>query len=212
MNDLQSILMSLFALIIAIPVHEFAHAASAVRLGDDTPRRDGRLTIFPWDHFDPIGAFFCIMSTISGFGLGWGKPVMVNPANLRHPRWSFMWVAAWGPISNLILAVLFAIPLRFGWVEIGDSLWRPFAVCLQVNLSLMLFNLIPIYPLDGSKILSALLPRDQAYRYDRFMLQWGMPILLLLVFTSSTGFSPLGILIATPMREILRVLLPDLFV
>jgi Zn-dependent protease len=123
-----------------------------------------------------------------------------------------MWVAAWGPLSNLILAVLFALPLRFDWVSGGDPLWRLFAICLQINLGLMLFNLIPIYPLDGSKILSALLPRDMAFRYDRFMMQWGMPILLLLVFTSGSQFSLLGILVGTPMRELLRVLLPNLFV
>jgi Zn-dependent protease len=212
LNDPQYILMALFALAVAIPIHEYAHAASATALGDDTPRRDGRLTIFPWDHFDPLGALFCVMSTIFGMGLGWGRPVMVNPANLRHPRWSFMWVAAWGPLSNLILAVLFALPLRFDWVSGGDPLWRLFAICLQINLGLMLFNLIPIYPLDGSKILSALLPRDMAFRYDRFMMQWGMPILLLLVFTSGSQFSLLGILVGTPMRELLRVLLPNLFV
>jgi Zn-dependent protease len=212
MNDPQSLLFVLFALALAIPIHEYAHAASAVYLGDDTPRRDGRLTIFPWDHFDPLGAIFCIMSTISGVGLGWGKPVMVNPANLRHPRWSFMWVSAWGPLSNMILALLFALPIRFEWVSPTDPLWRLLLTCLEVNLGLMLFNLIPIYPLDGSKILSALLPGDQAYRYDRFMLRWGMPILLLLVFTSRTEYSFLGILVSTPKWEILRVLLPNLFV
>jgi Zn-dependent protease len=210
MNDPQTILMILFALAVAIPIHEFAHARSAVALGDDTPRRDGRLTIFPWDHFEPVGALFCVMSTLFGTGLGWGKPVMVNPANLRHPRWSFMWVAAWGPLSNLILAFLFALPLRFGWVSIADPLWNLLFICLRVNLGLMLFNLIPVYPLDGSKILSALLPRDQAYRYDRFMMQWGMPILLLMVFTSGGPYSILSLLIGTPMRELLQVLLPDL--
>lgn len=207
--EIQTILMTLFALAVAIPVHEFAHARSAVTLGDDTPRRDGRLTIFPWDHFDPLGALFCIMSTITGFGLGWGKPVMVNPANLRHPRWSSMWVSAWGPLSNLILAVLFSLPLRFEWFAFGDPMRQLFSICLQVNLGLMLFNLIPIYPLDGSKILSALLPRDSAYRYDRFMMQWWMPILLILLVTSGSPYSPLGILIGTPQRELLRVLLPN---
>jgi Zn-dependent protease len=204
--DPTSILMQLFALIVAIPIHEFAHAASATIEGDDTPRRQGRLNIYPWTHFDPFGALFCFMSTLTGFGLGWGKPVLVNPANLRHPRWSFMWVAAWGPLSNLLLALLFALPLRMGWFGPDDAMQNLFYVCLQVNLGLMLFNLIPIYPLDGSKIASALLPRDLAWRYDRFMTQWGMPIMLLLVFTS--GRLPiLQWLVWRPMRELLRVLL-----
>jgi Zn-dependent protease len=207
-DRITTILMSLFALAIAIPVHEFAHAASATIAGDDTPRRQGRLTIFPWDHFDPLGALCCILSTISGFGLGWGKPVMCNPANMRSPRWSFMWVAAWGPISNLILALLFALPLRFEWVSASDPLWLLFEICLRVNLGLMLFNLIPVYPLDGSKIASALLPNPLARQYDRFMVQWGMPIMLLLVFTGSR----VGIfhwLIGAPMGQLLRVLLPN---
>jgi Zn-dependent protease len=206
MNDITTILMILFALAVAIPIHEFAHAASAVAFGDDTPRRDGRLTIFPWDHFDPAGAICCIMSTIFGFGLGWGKPVMVNPAHMKHPRWSYMWVAAWGPLSNLILAVLFALPLRFGWFAPTDQMMQLLYICLQVNLGLMLFNLIPIYPLDGSKIASALLPRDIAWRYDQFMVQWGMPIMLLLVFSGSR-LPVLDWVIRGPREQILRVLL-----
>jgi Zn-dependent protease len=201
-------LMSLFALVVAIPIHEFAHAASATKLGDDTPRRDGRLTIFPWDHFDPLGAICCILSTISGWGLGWGKPVMVNPASFRSPRWDMMWVAAWGPISNLLLAILFALPLRFEWVPFTEiRIWMLLSICLQVNLGLMLFNLIPIYPLDGSKIASALLPRDLAYRYERFMVQWGMPIMLLLVLSGSR-LPILGWLIWEPMERITALLVP----
>jgi Zn-dependent protease len=205
--DLSITLMSLFALIVAIPIHEFAHAASATVLGDDTPRRDGRLTIFPWDHFDPLGAICCVLSTISGWGLGWGKPVMVNPANMRNPRWDMMWVAAWGPLSNLILAILFALPLRFQWAPFMEpQVQLLLSVCLQVNLGLMLFNLIPIYPLDGSKIASALLPSDLAYRYDRFMVQWGMPIMLLLVL-SGGRFPILAWLIGEPMERIVSLLL-----
>lgn len=211
MDDVTFIVMRLFALAVAIPIHEFAHAASATLCGDDTPRRDGRLTIYPWTHFDPLGALCCIVSTIVGYGLGWGRPVIVNPANFRRPRWDYMWVAAWGPLSNLILAVLFSLPLRYHWVAPDDPLRVLFAVCIMVNLALMFFNLIPVYPLDGSKIVAALLPRDMAVRYDRFMSQWGMPILLLMVFTS--GSLPiLRWLVWTPMRGLLQVLVPGLFV
>lgn len=180
--------MSLFALIIAIPVHEFAHARSAVSNGDDTPRLDGRLTILPWDHFDPIGAFMCVFTSLTGIGLGWGKPVRYNPANLRHPRWDSVKIAVWGPFSNLLLATGFALAIRFGLVDGNPQLYQLFQICALVNLGLMMFNLIPIYPLDGSKVLAGFLPDDLEYRYSRFMAQWGFTLLiLLLVLGRQTG-------------------------
>lgn len=179
---LQGILMDLFALLIAIPVHEFAHARSAVSYGDDTPRLDGRLTIFPWDHFDLFGGLMCVITSIVGTGIGWGKPVRVNPVNLRHPRWDGVKIAAWGPFSNLLLAIGFAIPLRFGLLASNPSFEQLLLICVDVNLGLLMFNMIPIHPLDGSKVLAGFLPDDLAYRYGRFMAQWGPMLLMLLVF------------------------------
>src|ERR1041384_6936274 len=121
-SSLVPILMSLVALAIAIPIHEFAHARSAVSYGDDTPRRQGRLSIAPWDHFDPMGALMCVLSSWFGFGIGWGKPVQGQPSNFRHPRWDDVKCAAWGPFSNLLLALAFAAPLRFGWLPVDDRL------------------------------------------------------------------------------------------
>jgi Zn-dependent protease len=196
--------MTLFALLIAIPVHEFAHALSAVNNGDDGPRRDGRLTIFPWDHFDPIGAIFCVLSTLTGFGLGWGKPVLVNPGYLRNPKWDMCKIAAWGPFSNLLLAIGFALPLRFGLADGNPMLFMLLYICVVVNLSLMLFNLIPVGPLDGAKILVAFLPDRQAYDFSRFMSQYGMLLLFLLI---SLGGDLLRILIGVPMGQLLTLLL-----
>jgi Zn-dependent protease len=181
MNDPAQIIMVLFALIIAIPIHEFAHARSAVSYGDDTPARDGRLTIFPWTHFEPIGATFMVLSSIFGFGIGWGRPVMVRPENFRHPRLDDVKCAAWGPFSNLLLAIGFALPLRMGWVPPQDPLYDLLVICVQVNLGLMCFNLIPVYPLDGSHVVRGLLPSHLAYSYHQFMLQWGMMIMMLLI-------------------------------
>jgi Zn-dependent protease len=208
-GNLSQILMILTALAIAIPIHEFAHARSAVSYGDDTPRRQGRLSIAPWDHFDPVGALMCAISSITGFGLGWGKPVQVNPAAFRHPRWDMVKCAAWGPGSNLLLAVGFALPLRYGWLSYGDPLLEFCGICLIVNVGLMFFNLIPIYPLDGSKILSGFLPRDLAGQYDRFMMVWGMPLMFLLIFSPQVlgGFSPLSFLIRTPSSRLIALLL-----
>jgi Zn-dependent protease len=203
------ILETLVALAIAIPIHEFAHARSAVSYGDETPRKQGRLSIAPWDHFDPVGAFMCVMSSLTGFGLGWGKPVQVNPAAFRHPRWDDVRCAGWGPLSNLLLAIAFSLPLRFHWVANEDPLAHFFGVCLMVNLSLMFFNLIPIYPLDGSHIMSGFLPRHLAARYDRFMMVWGMPLMFILIFGPQIfgGFSPLSFFIGEPMVHVARLLL-----
>src|SRR5687767_3968810 len=167
--DLQQVLTIVLALVIAIPIHEFAHALSAVNNGDDGPRRDGRLSIMPWDHFDVFGAFFCVLSTMTGMGLGWGKPVMVNPSVLHNEKWGMCKIAAWGPFSNLLLALAFAIPLRFLWVAPGSTGGELLFTCVQVNLGLMLFNLIPIGPLDGAKIVATFLPDAQAYEFRRFM-------------------------------------------
>jgi Zn-dependent protease len=195
----------LFALVIAIPVHEFAHALSAVNNGDDGPRREGRLSILPTDHFDPLGAIFCVVSAYTGFGLGWGRPVLVNPNVLHNPRWGMCKIAAWGPTSNLLLAIGFALPLRFGWVpQDNQVLWLLLLTCLQVNLSLMLFNLIPIGPLDGAKVLVAFLPDREAYEFSKFMEQWGGYLLLALVFL---GGRLLPIIIGIPMLRLMAILL-----
>jgi Zn-dependent protease len=197
--DPVQIVMEILALAIAIPVHEFAHAMSAVRAGDDGPRRAGRLSILPWDHFDPAGAFFCVMTSITGFGLGWGRPVMVNPSMLGNPRRDLPMIAAWGPISNFLLAVLFAMPIRFGWVPPSDGVAAFLSICLMVNLSLMLFNLIPVGPLDGAKVIVAFLPWKTAQEYERFMGTWGAVILLGLMLA---GGPVLSLLVGRPARQI----------
>jgi Zn-dependent protease len=195
MRDPTEIMMVLFALIIAIPVHEYAHARSAVSYGDDTPARDGRLTILPWDHFEPVGALFMLISSIFGVGIGWGKPVMVRPENFRHPRLDDVKCAAWGPFSNLLLAIGFAIPLRFEWIPFQDPLHQLLWICVTVNLGLMCFNLIPVYPLDGSHVVRGLLPTHLAFSYHRFMLQWGMLIMMLMLVA---GRELLTMVVAVP--------------
>lgn len=201
--DPQRAMMVILALVIAIPIHEFAHALSAVNNGDDGPRRDGRLSIMPWDHFDPMGAIFTLMSAVWGIGLGWGKPVLVNPQYLHNPRWGMCKVAAWGPFSNFLLAILFALPIRFGWVT-SESMLTLFLICVEINLGLMLFNLIPIGPLDGAKILVAFLPESLAYSFSRFMEQWGFMLLFALLFM---GRQILTLFIGIPRDVLMAVLL-----
>jgi Zn-dependent protease len=201
--DVGYVLMRLFALLIAVPVHEYAHARSAVSYGDDTPARDGRLNIFPWTHFEPFGAMFMVISSIFGFGIGWGKPVMVRPENFRHPRLDDVKCAAWGPFSNLLLAIGFALPLRFGWIGPNDPMQEILWVCVQVNLALMCFNLIPIYPLDGSHVVRGLLPTHLAFSYHRFMSQWGMIIMMLLLVS---GGGLLQLLVRAPASHLAAIL------
>jgi len=198
-------------LIIAITIHEFSHAIAADRLGDPTPRRDGRITLNPLMHLDPIGSILMIIG-----GFGWGRPVAVNPYNLRAPsRLSFALVAAAGPFSNLVLALVAAIPLRLGvfahWdipaiAGITPSLSDFIKIFILLNIGLMLFNLIPIVPLDGSKILSGVLPPAWADALARIEPYGPMILLLLLVSGRFLPFDILGTLIGPPQNSLYQLL------
>ena len=163
-NMLIGLLISLPAVLIAITFHEFAHAYAADKLGDETPRQQGRLNLNPLSHIDPIGFILLIFA-----GFGWGKPVQINPRNFNRDmpmKKAEAIVAAAGPIMNFILAILFTIinlsiikffngfyNLQIGMITVGII-----ENCVIVNLGLGIFNLIPLPPLDGSKILSNFLP------------------------------------------------------
>jgi Zn-dependent protease len=194
-------------LLVAFTVHELAHAVVAVRLGDDTPRRAGRLTLNPLAHLDPIGTLLLLMA-----GFGWAKPVPVNPYYLQYgAQLGMAIVAAAGPLSNLLLAMLGAIPFRLGLLPVfgggGGGFFptpaefmREFVV---INLVLMLFNLLPIAPLDGSKILRGFAPRQ----WDTFLMtleQWGPFILLALVFL---GRGALSFVIGVPTSYLFGLLM-----
>ncbi len=158
LGQLQSTILFLLALVVSISFHEFAHAWSAYELGDSTARNNGRLTLNPVRHFDPIGALMILFMAISGWGIGWGKPVPVNPYNLRtNPRVGMGLTAAAGPFSNLVLATLFAIPLRLGVVQYGSVFGELLWVFVLTNVSLAVFNLIPLPPLDGFGVIQGLL-------------------------------------------------------
>lgn len=192
----------IIAVLIAIAVHECAHAYAAYRLGDDTAKHAGRLTLNPLAHLDPMGALLFLV-----VGFGWAKPVPVNPARLGSPKRDNALVALAGPASNLLLAgIAFAGLLLLGisWGGSFDLLSLRGASVLQtfllqlcgsllfVNLTLMAFNLFPIAPLDGSKILEGFVPYRHELEYGRFM-QYGPYILLgLLLFESFLPFPVLS--------------------
>lgn len=161
---------------VALPVHEFAHAATAVALGDDTPKRQGRYTLNPLPHIDPMGA---ILIALTGFG--WAKPVQWNPRNIAiDPRLGSILVSVAGPLSNLLMAVAAVILLRmdlFAGSFIEQMLW----FFVQINVLLFVFNLIPIPPLDGSHVLFALLPGD-TLKLQWQLSQYGFLILMAVIF------------------------------
>jgi len=192
---LSRVLVLAVLLLVAFPIHEFAHALAAYRLGDSTARLFGRLTLNPLAHFDPAGGLMLTISVLLvGFGFGWAKPTPVNPRNLEGGRWGEAIVAAAGPVSNLILAIVAAIPLRFiyaanmdvGFLEIVLQLF------IVINLALMLFNLLPIPPLDGSAVLFAFLPPQTAWQLRPLLAQYGVLILILLIFPIFGGRSLLS--------------------
>jgi Zn-dependent protease len=185
--DLHQLLVGIVAIMVAITVHEFAHAYSADRAGDKTPRINGRISLNPLDHFDPIGGLMILFTLIAGFGIGWGKPVPVNSLNFRHPRWDDIKVSFWGPLSNLLLALALGTIVRFGLVTMG-TVWSELAVTtVKLNIALALFNLIPIPPLDGSHILANMLPHHQAVSYAQFMGRFGLIALILLLVSGIGG-------------------------
>jgi Zn-dependent protease len=179
--DWYSFGIMMAALVICVTIHEFAHAYSAYRAGDDTPKHQGRLSLNPLDHLDPMGTIMMFASSIAHFGIGWGKPVQVNPANFRHPRWDNLWTSLWGPLSNLITAAVVGTIYRFSHQQMGPSLEYFVGMICVISVGLALFNLIPIAPLDGSHIVSSLLPYGQARAYDMFMARYGMMIFIGLI-------------------------------
>ncbi len=181
-TNLYDFLLTMAALIVCITIHEFSHAITAYRSGDDTPRAQGRLSLNPLDHLDPMGTLMMVVSSLYGFGFGWGRPVQVNSFNFKHPRWDNLRVSLWGPLSNLITAAVVGTSLRFFGGVMPPGLYSFLETLTMISIVLALFNLIPIGPLDGSHILSSLLPYEQARSYDFFMARYGFLIFFGLIF------------------------------
>jgi Zn-dependent protease len=182
-NDLTSneILARIIAFIIGVTVHEFAHAWSAYQLGDPTAARLGRITLNPVAHFDPFGFLGMMMIAIGWPAFGWGKPVPVNPNLLRGHHRGMAITALAGPLSNVIIATSLAIPLRFGNVELSGFAHTLVVQMIFINLFMAAFNLIPIPPLDGLKILNGFLPAFW-YQFLAPMERYGFIILFGIIF------------------------------
>ena len=188
--DLRQVATFVICLVIAISFHEFAHAFAATRLGDPTPKQENRLTLNPLSHADPIGTL--VLPVLAGLFhaplLGWGRPVPTQPRYYTRKitmRAGLALVALAGPFANFLQALVALLLWKglhvAGLVNPGDGLWDIFAVFYQLNIVLMAFNLLPLHPLDGGKILAWLLP-TRLQHVDDFLLRYGGFILLILVF------------------------------
>lgn len=186
------------ALVASITIHEFAHAWVADHLGDPTPRLQGRVTLNPLAHLDPVGSLALLL-----VGFGWGRPVVFDPYNLQNHRRDVLLIAGAGPLSNIVLALLIAITLPWWpiWLASAGQL------LFSLNIVLAVFNLVPIHPLDGGKILAGLLPEDLAQDYDALLSEYGLWILLLLVFPWAGGSAPIQYLIGPVIQAVQLVLL-----
>lgn len=189
--DLLGTVQFILAILLAITVHEASHAYSAYRLGDKTARALGRVTLNPIAHLDPLGTVMMIWSALSGFGFGWGKPVPINPNNMRGvgPKTGMALSAFAGPAANLVTAGILSLPLRFDLIP-SYGLWEFVLILAMVNVFLALFNLIPIPPLDGFSVLMGFLPNREAAALSQ-LAQYGPLLLLLLVFAGMRWLGPL---------------------
>jgi len=184
--------------LLSLSCHEAAHAYVAYRFGDPTAKNLGRASLNPIPHIDILGTLiFPIVGMFIGFLFGWGKPVPVDYRNLKNVKRDAMWIAAAGPISNMIFAFILAVIFRafiyiVGDMSVSETMMTALSFVaialrqyLYLNLALCIFNLIPIYPLDGGKILYGILPINIADKVDCFTMKYGMIILLVLIFTKA---------------------------
>ena len=193
---IRTIATSLPPLLLALTLHELAHGYVALRFGDQTARWAGRLTLNPIKHMDPLGTFFILFGMITRAPvIGWAKPVPVNPHNLHRPHTDMIWVALAGPAMNLVLATASAFGLRWfpdpRWyadsslaLSIAEPVFEMLKASLWINVGLAIFNLLPIPPLDGARILNGVLPRRQAITFSQLE-PYGFIILLLLFMSGA---------------------------
>jgi len=200
-----SFVFSILALLSALTIHELAHAWVADRLGDPTARLKGRISLNPLVHIDLSGLLFLLF-----FGFGWGKPVLIDPYNLKNPRKDTAIIALAGPLINIILAIILSFFLRLSLTSnsliIVDVLKIMITTMIVYNIGLGIFNLVPIYPLDGFKIVGGLLPKEKAQEWQGLE-RMGFFFLLALIFPIGSS-SMLDYLIRPVMNFFYYLLIP----
>lgn len=185
-------IFSFLVLIMSIVIHEVSHGLAAMSQGDLTAKYQGRLTLNPLKHIDPFGSVILpLLFVLSGSSMvfGWAKPVPYNPYNLKNGRWSELWVAVAGPLSNICIALLFGLVLRFFGNSLPLATIQILSMVSLINLVLAIFNLVPLPPLDGSKILFSLLP-EQTLKLRAIFETYGMFLTIFFIFFVWQYFSP----------------------
>ena len=214
--DLVQPVQFIVAILVGLTVHEFSHASMAYWLGDPTPKSQGRVTLNPLAHLDPLGTIMMLISSLAGVGIGWGRPVLVDQRKLRNRRVDNFILTIAGPLSNLLQAIFWAILLRFVLVPIGSELRGSglfelvtnFAlVSVLINTGLFVFNLVPLGPLDGHWLVSELLPDKQRFAWLKFCHGPGMFIFLALVLIPPGPYDVLGNFMYPFIKRIVSVLL-----
>lgn len=207
--DLKETILMLPAILFGLAIHEFWHAYTATHFGDDTPAKQGRLTLNPLSHIDLIGFLMFVFA-----GFGWAKPVQVNPQAFRNPKRDDLIVSLAGPLANLITAIIFALIIKglflfagqlFAIAEYGDYIFKMLVYFVWVNLVLFVFNLIPLPPLDGSHILFSLLPERYSNFKEQFYRLGGILLLAIILFNQMTDQNLL------PIGKIIQALFNALF-
>ena len=204
-TDPRMLIPAIPVILMALTIHEWAHAYSAFRLGDPTARSLGRMTLNPLAHLDLFGTVAIVL-----IGFGWAKPVPVDPRNLREPRRDMMWIAAAGPISNLIQAAIFGMLYRLidvtgAGAASSEFIIRMITYGIFINCALAVFNLIPVPPLDGSKIIYGLLPgisHEQIWKLERY---GPMVLMGVIAIGFLTGYSILWTIMGPPIRILVAI-------
>ncbi|MSS72295.1 MAG: site-2 protease family protein [Candidatus Latescibacteria bacterium] len=200
--DFRQLLLTLPPILFALTVHEFAHAWAANRLGDPTARMMGRLTMNPLAHLDPLGTLMIIIAHF-----GWGKPVPVDVRYLKRPKQDMLWIALAGPASNVISAAIFGLTFRYlpdsAFLQWGEAV-AMLHYAVIINLVLAFFNLIPLPPLDGSKVLAGLLPIRQEMAYRNAEHTLSIVLIVLIIIGSISHISLIGRVIMPPVALLAR--------
>ncbi len=206
--DITILLLGILSFAFTIIIHEVAHAWMADRLGDPTARLAGRITLNPIAHIDLYGSVLLPLFLVlvrSPFLFGWAKPVPIDPYNLKDPKKDAAAISLAGPAANILIATTFAIIYRF---VVNQAVSGIILETIQFNVALAVFNLIPVHPLDGGKILIGLLPHKEAAQFDHFMNQYGLLILAFTIFPIVGGVSLISFVIYPIISLVLNLLVP----